>query len=347
MNMPENISPNTVQKIDKIYEKIGELSTNDAEKEKQFENMRNENAELRKQLEKMQAKVSDLNSKRSGFSFDEIEEFIEYKTLLKAIQDDFKENVDRIEQNTNQTKTRIDELLNRFLLKFTDADFCAEVRGNTLVEIYLALRRVSTNYGKWQRTSMEGIKRQLNETESQLTGVISIIENLKESDNKSSNGCNKNLPNDVSKPPNFGQHITDSNVWLPIINSNIQQNQANRSAQSPLMTPNLIPNISQNQAGRLSLATQVLSTYPCRTKMVSVCKDPKPISSSSNPHVPVNEVSNPTQTQSKISNGGVNGSNNLQPNSSSTNANGPIYGLVCKRCNKEMLSRHHSIFYLE
>lgn len=207
MKLGENFPPNTVQKIDEIYEKIGELSTNDAEKAKEFEKMRNENAELRKQLEEMQAKVSELNSKRTGFSFDEVEEFVAYKTLLKAIQDDFTENVHKMEKYTNQTKTRINELLERFMFKFSEADFSAEVRGETLSDIRDALLSISSNFSKWQGTSMKEMKSQLNETGSQLTGVISIIENLKETDNKSTNERNKNAANDVSTPLNDDSNI--------------------------------------------------------------------------------------------------------------------------------------------
>lgn len=203
MKLSDNFPPNTVRKIDEIYEKIGELSTNDAEKAKEFEKMRNENAELRKQLEEMKAKVSVLNSKRTGFSFDEVEEFVEYKTLLKAIQDDFTENVYNTEKYTNQTKARINELLERLKFKFTEADFSADVRGKTLSDIRDALLNISSNYSKWQDSAVKEMKRQLNETELQLTGVISIIENLKETDNKSTSGCNKNAANDVSRPLNY------------------------------------------------------------------------------------------------------------------------------------------------
>lgn len=139
----------------------------------------------------MEAKVSDLNSKRSGFTFDEIEEFIKYKTVLTAIQGDFKENIYSIKRNANKTKTRIDELLERFRLKFTESDFHAEVRGKTLSDIRVALRSISRNYSKWQSTSIGEMERQLNETQSQLTGVISIFENLKESNNSSTNDLNR------------------------------------------------------------------------------------------------------------------------------------------------------------
>lgn len=211
----------------KFHDKLTELTKNDADKSMELERMRIENAELRKQLEKVQTEVSVL--KHSGFTFDEIDEIVESRAQLTVIQSDLKYNFKDFETKTMNIKSRLAKLCERFMVKFVNDDFCDSGRGKTLADIHDALHRISFRYNEWHNSSLIEIRRQCHETETQMTGAIYLIyEKLKAIEQDSAGKFDDGFgTNDVMSYTSMQQPSNNNNqfgqVW-PMCNT-IQPSQ--------------------------------------------------------------------------------------------------------------------------
>lgn len=342
----------------KFYDKLSELTDNDTAKTMELERMRHENVELRKQLEKVQAEVSVL--KRSGFTFDEIEEFAEYKGLLKGIQSDLKINFKDFETKIMDIKTRMAKLCERFMVKFAEADFCDKDRGRTLSEIHDALHRISFRYNEWHNTSLMEIRRQLNETETQMTGAIYLIhDKLKtiedvsafEFDTAAKNEFNGFATNGVvsftSMQPSANNN-NHNNININNNNSQFGQVSPVRNAMPPIAMPskgvtfvngfnNLQPNFnannSNNNPGNQSFAEFLNTIMPLNSAVEcpsSIYRGSVPVNAATFGNYNSNTAKSPGVIKRPVSKNGPYGSNsNTASTSTSTSTSASTSSAFC------------------
>lgn len=301
MKSDGTFSAKNMQTSEQMSEKLGELKINDAEKTKmELERMQLENVELRKQLNNLQVNVSLPHNLR--FTSEEIHDFEEYKELLEYIQfvvdghfDDLK---DDFEWNTEDLQDQLDELHERFVERYGEAEFGVDSRGQILSDIRDGLHQFSSSYNDWRQNIMHEIDemetRNENiryELEGQLTDVITKIENLTEcEDDEWKDDCTRIAANGVSIPPKAEKYVNGSNIAQPTTTSNILVNQAVNLAQVP-------------------------STQSYRTSFVGNYYNPQSATCSSNSYIQANRAYTLAQAQSMQSKGGVNVPDNLQPNS--------------------------------